>query len=217
MPISYIQENYLKNIYLLSEGNPHNVTTNMLSTRLQTRPASVSSMLKKLQYQQYIYYEKYYGVRMTHKGKKAAKEVIRRHRLWEVFLHQKLHFDWKEVHTLAEELEHIDSKQLIDRLESYLSHPVSDPHGAPIPNNKYNMPKKSLSSAPPKAKVRLLGVKKRSFSLLEYLHKNAMQFNEHIEIITKEPYDGSMLVRTQKGQEVFLAKETADNLIIAST
>src|SRR5690606_2193357 len=137
MTYSTSKENYLKAIYHLQTGT-NMVSTNDLARELQTRPASVTDMLKKLRDQGLLIYEKYRGFRLSEQGEKVALQIIRKHRLWEFFLVEKLHFGWEEVHEVAEELEHIRSKKLIDRLDAYLGHPKSDPHGDPIPDSEGN-------------------------------------------------------------------------------
>lgn len=127
------EENYLKAVYHL-QADESTVTTNALAQKLNTRPASVTDMMKKLDAKKLLHYTPYYGFHLTEQGKKAALHIIRRHRLWEVFLAEKLGFTWNEVHGLAEELEHVSSKELIDRLDAYLGHPACDPHGDPIPD-----------------------------------------------------------------------------------
>src|SRR6201985_3839294 len=127
------EENYLKSIYHLSL-NSINVSTNQIATLLNTRAASVTDMLKKLADKQLINYTRYQGVNLTPAGENVAIHIIRRHRLWEYFLVEKLHFKWDEVHDMAEEMEHISSRELIDRLDKFMGYPKYDPHGDPIPD-----------------------------------------------------------------------------------
>src|SRR5215510_1725318 len=126
------EENYIKAIFHL-EKKDGTVTTNELSAELQTKPASVTDMLKKLRDKKLVHYKAYYGFRLTTEGKKVALLIIRRHRLWEFFLAEKLKFSWDEVHAVAEDLEHVSSKKLIDKLDEFLGFPRYDPHGDPIP------------------------------------------------------------------------------------
>src|SRR5688572_13937945 len=132
---SQSEENYLKTIYHLQVGNDA-VTTNALAEKLQTKPASVTDMMKRLNAKKVLHYKPYYGFYLSTEGKKIALNVIRRHRLWEYFLAEKLKFSWNEVHDVAEQLEHVSSKKLIDKLEEYLEFPQFDPHGDPIPDSK---------------------------------------------------------------------------------
>ena len=132
------EENYIKTIYHLQDGN-ETVTTNALAQELLTRPASVTDMMKKLKNKKLIHYQPYQGFKLNAEGKKVALSIIRRHRLWEYFLSEKLKFEWDEVHEVAEELEHVSSKKLIDKLDEYLGYPRFDPHGDPIPDTNGKM------------------------------------------------------------------------------
>ncbi len=132
------EENYLKTIFHF-QTKDDNVTTNELAERLQTKPASITDMMKKLKTRKLVNYQPYRGFRLTQEGKKIALSIIRRHRLWEYFLAEKLKFNWDEVHEVAEQLEHVSSKKLIDKLDEYLDHPKFDPHGDPIPDTNGKM------------------------------------------------------------------------------
>ena len=132
------EENYLKVIYHLSHLSPKGVNTNAIAAMIETKASSVTDMLKKLSEKDWINYQKYQGVSLTDKGKLNAKIIVRKHRLWEVFLVEKLGFSWDEVHEIAEELEHIKSEKLINQLDHFLNFPSFDPHGDPIPNAKVN-------------------------------------------------------------------------------
>src|SRR5829696_2815514 len=127
------EENYIKAIFHLQNGQ-NIVTTNALAGRLKTKPASVTDMMKKLKAKKLLHYEPYQGFRLSHEGKKVALDIIRRHRLWEYFLAEKLKFKWDEVHAVAEDLEHVSNKKLIDKLDEFLGFPRVDPHGVPIPD-----------------------------------------------------------------------------------
>lgn len=133
------EENYLKAIFHLEEENHKMVSTNAIAEKLQTKASSVTDMIKKLAEKQLAHYIKYQGVTLTEKGKETAIEIVRKHRLWEVFLVEKLNFSWDEVHEVAEQLEHIKSKKLIQQLDLFLGSPTSDPHGDPIPDANGNM------------------------------------------------------------------------------
>src|ERR1700753_1908090 len=136
---SVSKEDHLKAIFHLQQEQGM-VTTNALAAALQTRPASVPDMLKKLKEQKLLIYERYKGFKLNNEGRKAAVQIIRKHRLWEFFLVKKLQFGWDEVHEIAEELEHIASKKLIDRLDAFLRFPEADPHGDPIPDGQGRLP-----------------------------------------------------------------------------
>src|SRR5215204_5861291 len=132
--LSFTEENYLKTIYRLSDGGTESVATNSIAEAMNTKAASVTDMIKKLSGKNLISYEKYYGVKITKAGRSAALSVVRKHRLWETFLVEKLNFNWDEVHDVAEQLEHIQSPLLIEKLDEFLSHPIADPHGHAIPD-----------------------------------------------------------------------------------
>ena len=211
--LSAAQEDYIKTIYMLSNENTTSVSTTMLSSHLCIKASSASSMLEKLHNQGYIRYAKYYGAKMTQIGTKAALRVVRRHRLWEVFLHQKLHFSGKEVHALAEKLEHVSSDLLINRLEGYLDHPVSDPHGAPIPSSSLAKNWAILSSCPPNSRIQIVGIKPNNALLLEHLRKQGIALSSFITVISKEAYDNSMVVEVA-GQTKALTSKVAENVLI---
>ena len=139
--LSKSEENYLKSIFNLSEFGNKQVSTNSISKILNIEPASVTDMIKKLSKKNLIYHEKYKGSTISKSGIKIALQIIRRHRLWEVFLVIHLNFKWDEVHAIAEQLEHIKSKTLVNRLDTFLNFPSYDPHGDPIPNEKGYFPK----------------------------------------------------------------------------
>lgn len=137
MKLSFTEENYLKALYKIMEGKePKEAGTNELALHLNIKPSSVNDMLKKLHEKQLVHHERYKKIRLTEQGEILAIDIIRKHRLWETFLHNSLHFSWDEVHELAEELEHIQSKKLIQRLDEFLGFPKQDPHGHPIPTEK---------------------------------------------------------------------------------
>jgi DtxR family Mn-dependent transcriptional regulator len=135
------EENYLKAIFHIEQETGKGASTSSISKSLNTRAASVSDMLRKLAEKKLISYEKYYGANLTNKGRHIAIMTIRRHRLWETFLVEKLNFGWDEVHEVAEDLEHIKSDQLINALDTFLGYPELDPHGDPIPDANGNWQK----------------------------------------------------------------------------
>ena len=166
------EENYLKTIFKLSERDRDSVSTNAISEELQTKPSSVSDMLKKLSEKKLINYVKYQGVSLTPLGHRLAVHVIRKHRLWEVFLVSHLNFKWDEVHDIAEQLEHIKSKALVNRLDAFLNFPSYDPHGDPIPNEKGSFPKSTavpLNLLKVKTKGKVVAVERDEPSFLNYL------------------------------------------------
>ena len=132
--MTFSEENYLKSIYHLTAVSETEVSTNAIAEMMETKASSVTDMLKKLAEKEFVNYKKYQGVSLTNKGKLAAKMIVRKHRLWEVFLVEKLDFSWDEVHDIAEQLEHIKSEKLINKLDDFLGNPTEDPHGDPIPD-----------------------------------------------------------------------------------
>ncbi|MCA6378841.1 MAG: metal-dependent transcriptional regulator [Cytophagales bacterium] len=214
--ISLAEENYLKSIYHLSQAGSQSVLTNELAEAMNTKAASVTDMIKKLSTKEFISYEKYYGVNLTTKGKVVALSVIRKHRLWETFLVEKLGFSWDEVHEVAEQLEHIQSKRLIEKLDEYLGFPKVDPHGDPIPdtNGKIKaLQQVMLASLKPGAASMIVAVKDSDSQLLKYLDKIGARPGKTIKVIEREEYDGSMEVSINN-QRFFLSKEVSENILV---
>lgn len=216
--ISITEENYLKSIYhLYSTGDQLPVSTNSLAELTQTTAASVSDMLRKLADKDYIHYKKYQGVTLTEKGNSIALAVIRRHRLWEVFLVEKLGFGWDEIHEIAEELEHITSKVLIDRLDIFLGSPKFDPHGDPIPDVEGQLPERlsvPLSTLKSGSKAIILGVLEDSSAFLQHLDK--LNFKIGLELFVKDfsDFDKSLEVETAAGTLTRISAEVARNIMV---
>lgn len=210
------EENYLKVIYHLSVVSPKGVNTNAIASMLDTKASSVTDMMKKLSEKQLVNYQKYQGVKLTEQGLLAAKMLVRKHRLWEVFLVEKLKFSWDEVHEIAEELEHIHSEKLINSLDDFLGNPTVDPHGDPIPNAKgeiVKMTKLLLSEAPLNKKVTCVGVKDSSTEFLQYLDKHKISLGTEIIIKNKEPFDESLQI-VISDKVITLSNKIANNLYI---
>lgn len=215
--LSYAEENYLKAVYHLSEENGNDVSTNSLAERLQTKPASVTDMIKKLAAKGVISYRKYQGVSITEEGRKAALQVVRKHRLWEVFLVEKLNFNWDEVHEIAEQLEHIKSPLLIERLDFFLGNPKYDPHGDPIPdiNGEIKIrPKIPLSEIEIGQTATIVSVKDADPQLLQYLDKMEIKIGLEIKLLDKVAFDGSMQILLNKKKEIFVSKIVGDNVLV---
>jgi DtxR family transcriptional regulator, Mn-dependent transcriptional regulator len=214
--LSLTEENYLKAIYHLSDGGAKSVLTNELAEAMNTKAASATDMIKKLSAKDFISYEKYYGVNVTAKGKTEALLVIRKHRLWETFLVEKLGFRWDEVHEVAEQLEHINSKRLIEKLDEFLGYPKADPHGDPIPDRNGKL--KQLHQVPlDQLKTGFQGsivaVKDSDSNLLKYLDKIGARPGIKIKIIGKEDYDDSMEILLED-HRVFISKEVSQNILV---
>jgi DtxR family Mn-dependent transcriptional regulator len=217
MTTSFTEENYLKTIYHLQQQSNNSVSTNSISEALQTKAASVTDMLKKLADKQLINYEKYQGVTLTHYGQKNALSIIRKHRLWEVFLVEKLNFKWDEVHEVAEELEHIHSEKLINRLDEFLDFPEFDPHGDPIPNSKGEIkPVKllPLNSLEIGKEGLISGFVNNTKEFLQYLDKMDLLLGKTITIADKVAFDGSLVILVNN-TEKNISKEVAKNILIA--
>ena len=216
MKYSSSKENHIKAIFHLQEEDGV-VTTNQLAAALQTKPASVTDMLKKLKEQKLLLYEKYKGFRLTAEGKKIALQIIRKHRLWECFLVEKLEFGWDEVHEIAEELEHISSKKLIDRLDAFLEFPKTDPHGDPIPdsNGKWTPAKQvELLELPVNKTGSVSGIRDQSPEMLELLsHKNIM-LGSKLEVKKKFSFDNSMEIKIKNQPVITISEHVAKNIYV---
>ena len=195
---SLSEENYLKAIFHLQDGENNYVNTNSLAEEMQTKPSSVTDMVKKLSEKKLVNYKKYQGVKLSEEGESAAVEIVRKHRLWEVFLVEKLNFSWDEVHDVAEQLEHIKSEKLINELDKFLDYPKRDPHGDPIPDAGGNFTVTNhhlLADLKPGANGICVGVKDSSAEFLQYLDKNNISLGKQISVLEKEDFDKSMRIK----------------------
>jgi DtxR family Mn-dependent transcriptional regulator len=210
------EENYVKVIYHLSHAAPKGVNTNAIAGMLETKASSVTDMLKKLAEKDIVSYLKYQGVTLTDKGFHLAKMIVRKHRLWEVFLVEKLYFSWDEVHDIAEELEHIKSESLINKLDSFLGFPDFDPHGDPIPNANGEIKKMSkllLSEVELNKEFRCIGVKDSSSDFLKYLDKQKIALGSTFVVKEKESFDDTLLVEVNS-KEITISNKIATNLYV---
>lgn len=214
---SFTEENYLKTIFHLSEKTDGPVATNSISEVMGNKAASVTDMLKKLSEKELINYVKYQGVSLTNKGKNTAIAIIRKHRLWEVFLVEKLGFKWDKVHDIAEELEHIKAAELVDRLDAFLGYPTHDPHGDPIPNSRGEFQKNewiSLAKMNPGEKGILSGVSEHSTVFLQYLEHQGLLLGTRVQLVEIMAYDGSLKLVINQNQSLSISREAAKNLLI---
>lgn len=214
--MTFSEENYLKTIYHLTSSSNKEVSTNEIAEMIATKASSVTDMLRKLAEKGLLNYKKYQGVSLTEKGKLSAKMIVRKHRLWEVFLVEKLNFSWDEVHDIAEQLEHIKSEQLINKLDDFLGNPTEDPHGDPIPDayGKIIKTEKLLLSELSQNQIGIcVGVKDSSTEFLKYLDKNQIALGTKIEILTKEEFDQSLKIRVEN-QELIISNKIASNLFV---
>ncbi len=217
MSYSSTEENYIKAIFHLSEEGDENITTNEIAGQVSATAASVTDMLKKLKQKKIITYEKYQGVRLTKEGEKIAKSVVRKHRLWEVFLVEKLGYSWDMIHDIAEQLEHIQSEELVDKLDKFLGHPKFDPHGDPIPDASGNIKavkQTLLSKMKPGDKGKVVGVKDSSAKLLRYLDSLEIHLGTAIEVTEVIEFDNSFVVRLGKNKKITLSKLAAQNILV---
>ncbi|TXD70373.1 metal-dependent transcriptional regulator [Aequorivita lipolytica] len=210
------EENYLKAIFHLELETAGEISTNAIAERMDTKPSSVTDMVQKLSEKKLLIYKRYKGVSLTEAGRKVAAGVIRKHRLWEVFLVEKLNFHWDEVHEIAEQLEHIQSEELITRLDQFLGSPDFDPHGDPIPDKHgvlKRTEKKLLSEIEKNQQGICVGVKESSPEFLQYLDKKKVSIGTKITVLGKEFFDGSMIIQVFDDQ-FFISKTVAENIYV---
>lgn len=214
--MTYSEENYLKIIYHLSTGANKGVTTNAIASEMESKPSSVTDMVQKLAEKGFVEYKKYQGVSLTKEGRFTALMIVRKHRLWEVFLLEKLDFSWDEVHDVAEQLEHIKSEKLTNKLEEFLDFPTEDPHGDPIPDRDGNIKKvdkKLLSEVPAGKRVICVGVKDSSSAFLQYLDKQQIALGSGIEVVSREDFDQSLTLLV-KDRQLLVSNKIASNLFV---
>ncbi|HEY9007720.1 metal-dependent transcriptional regulator [Ohtaekwangia sp.] len=215
--LSLTEENYLKALLKLTlEKETKEAGTNELAQLLQVKPATANDMLKKLKEKSLVMYEKYGKISLTTEGRKRGIEVIRKHRLWETFLYEKLDFTWDEVHEVAEQLEHIQSAKLVDKLDKFLGFPKYDPHGDVIPNAKGEMivlSKKTLLEEEIGHNCRMVGVKDNSSAFLQYVDKVGLRINNDIKILSRQSYDDLIDIEVN-GKRSSVSPKFAENIII---
>lgn len=208
------EENYIKAIYHLEHVH-EKVTTSLLSAEIKTRPASVTDMLKKLELKKIVHYRPYHGFNLTEAGCKTALDIIRKHRLWEFFLVNKLGFEWDKVHAVAEELEHISSRELIMRLDDYLNNPAFDPHGDPIPDNKGKikiLKQANLIDLPLKKQATVSSVKNQSTAMLDMLRHYHIGIGSKIKVNRRFDFDKSVEIKVDKNPFTVISNQVAINV-----
>lgn len=216
MNYSTSEENYLKAIYHLQEEEG-TVTTSVLAERLNTKPASVTDMMKKLNGKKLLHYKPYHGFTLSADGRKIALAVIRRHRLWEYFLAEKLHFSWDEVHSVAEDLEHVSSKKLIDGLDEYLGFPQFDPHGDPIPDGKGKIRSRDmipLFQLPLSTPAEVCQVRHQSPEMLELLRHKNISIGTRVEVKRHFTFDDSIELKTGR-TTITISGQLAKNIFVS--
>lgn len=215
--VSYTEENYLKAIFKLVEKGNKSASTNAISKEMSTSAASVTDMLKRLAEKELINYEKYKGVTLTPAGTKVATSLIRKHRLWEVFLVDKLNFAWDEIHDIAEEMEHIQSEELIKRLDSFLDYPKFDPHGDPIPDIDGNFTFRQqifLTELPIGASAVIVGVREHSSPFLRYLDQLGLSLGSKVSLLELFDYDHSIKINLNDQTELVLSHKVGKNIFV---
>jgi DtxR family Mn-dependent transcriptional regulator len=214
---SLTEENYLKSIYRLSQLENTKITLTAIADDMGVNAASVLDMIKKLTEKKLISYDKIKGAKLLDKGKKGALAIVRNHRLWEVFLLEKLNYSWDVVHEIAEQLEHIRHPELADRLDEFLGFPEYDPHGDPIPKSSGEMPntvKTVLSEIAIGQSCRVAAVKDTSSIFLQYLAQLEVTIGTKIKVLNKVPYDGSISIQIGKNPQVSVSKKFAESLLV---
>lgn len=212
---SVSEENYIKTIHRLQQDGT--VTTNALAAELKSKPASITAMMKKLKAKRLLNYQPYYGFRLSAEGNKVALLIIRRHRLWEYFLSEKLKFSWDEVHEVAEELEHVSSKKLIDKLDAFLGFPSADPHGDPIPdaNGKIkNIQKLCLTDLPLNKPATVCQVSDQSPAILELLEHNQIKIGTRLEVKKRFEFDNSLEIKLKQLSPFTISEQLAKNIFL---
>ncbi|MDO8998907.1 MAG: metal-dependent transcriptional regulator [Bacteroidota bacterium] len=218
--LSFTEENYLKALLQLTieKVSKAEVGTNELAAHLGVKPATATDMVKKLKSKKLINYEKYGKISLTNDGRKNAIEVLRKHRLWETFLYKKLDFTWDEIHEVAEQLEHIQSAKLVEKLDKFLGYPEFDPHGDAIPNSKGElkvMVKKTLSEVEVGNSCKMIAVKDNSAPFLQYVVKVGLGINSKIKVVSKQSYD-SLIEIEVNGKKSSVSQKFAENIFIVT-
>lgn len=219
--LTLVEENYIKALLHLSSVDrsmteKEGVGTNDLAAFLEVKPSTVNEMLKRLREKNLVNHEKYKKVTLTTLGETLAMGIIRKHRLWETFLHSKLEFEWDEVHDVAEQLEHVQSEKLIEKIDKFLDYPKYDPHGDPIPNSQGILPRREstrLSLVPPNQCFVVLAVSDTSKTFLNYLEDLDIAIGSELKVIEKIEYDGSLKI-DKEGKMITLSKKAADHILV---
>ena len=210
------EENYIKAIYHLETISNKGISTNAIAKSLETKASSVTDMIKKLSEKNLVIYKKYQGVKLSGFGRKIAANIVRKHRLWEVFLVDKLNFSWDEVHDVAEQLEHIKSPKLINQIDALLGFPTHDPHGDPIPDKDGNLntiEKSLLSTLQKSEKGICVGVDDSSSDFLQFLDKKGITLGKEITVLEKEDFDDSLSIQIEE-RKLSISNKIANNLYI---
>jgi len=215
--LSQAEENYLKAIYKVSKRDGTPVGNNAISTEMQTSAASVTDMINRLSQKELVHYQKHKGVSLSDDGMRTAVHLVRKHRLWETFLVEKLSFNWDQVHELAEQLEHIQSRELINRLDSFLEFPKYDPHGEPIPDEQGRMAERQqipLSELAVAQQAVVVGVKDHTTPFLQYLERTGLLLGVELNINERLEYDNSLQIEFMNGEKILVSQKVGQNLFV---
>lgn len=215
--LSHTEENYLKAIYKLHETSSKSASTNAIAAILQTSAASVTDMLKKLADKELVHYEKYKGAKLTDDGRSRATSLIRKHRLWEVFLMEKLSFSWDQVHDIAEQLEHVQSDKLVDQLDDFLGNPKFDPHGDPIPDKsgRFTLRQQILLNQLKVGETGLLvGVREHSKLFLNHLDDLQLKIGSSIQVKAINAYDETLEIKVDDIRAEKISKKVSEKLFV---
>ena len=216
MKLSQSEENYIKSIYTLQKKTER-VNTNSLATFLDTSAASITDMMKKLKSKKLLEYKRYHGFRLNDEGIRQALKIIRRHRLWEYFLVSKLGMEWEKVHDVAEELEHVSSIDLIEKMDKYLGYPSIDPHGDPIPDEKGVMPvlqQISLKDLDLKRNAIVSSVSNQTPQMMEILNHHGIKIGTPIKVLQSFLFDGSLKVKIARRPDCIISGLAAQNIFV---
>ncbi len=216
--LSYTEENYLKALFQLAseKKGKQEAGTNELAVHLALKPATVNDMLKKLKEKKLLQYEKYRKIALTEEGRRLAINIVRKHRLWETFLYEKLDFTWDEVHEVAEQLEHIQSEKLVNKLDKFLDYPEFDPHGDAIPNAKGELKvqaRKTLSQVQEGLSCKMIAVKDNTASFLQYVMKVGLGISSKIKVVNKHDFDSTMEIEVN-GKRSNVSQKFAENIFV---
>lgn len=216
---AFREENYLKAIYQISSAEPKGIVTiTEIANTLGVKPPSVLEKLAILVKKGLITYNKVQGARLTKNGKEVAVNIVRKHRIWETYLYKQLKFSWSEIHEIAEQLEHVDSEKLIDRIYEVIGKPDFDPHGDPIPGRNGKMPvftRRPLSNSHKGCKCMVLGVGIHHDEFLDHLTALGIKLNDVLVVEDIKAFDGTMVVKTKAKKQIFLSDKVARNLFVS--
>ena len=218
--LTQTEENYLKAVFKITEKDDKAASTNAIAAMMNTSAASVTDMLKRLASKELLHYEKHRGGMLSERGYELATDLVRKHRLWEVFLVKTLNFSWDKVQDIAEQLEHVQSEELVERLDAFLERPKFDPHGDPIPDADGKMALRKqvlLSSLEPDSLAVLVGVQESATNFLQYLDKVRLSLGTQLKVVERFDYDGSMKIALNESEEITLSHKVCENLFVQKT